>query len=135
GTSEGILPGLSPGIPNLRLIVREGDLERAYEILGYTVDKGDADKSETSDGAAPKADHIQEAEPRSSRKVKPPPFVQAETEASPAESPPSATDDLGPLPALPALEAGSEGLDIGLILLLLMVGGLAVGLVVWLVLL
>src|SRR3954454_4802566 len=39
GTSEGILPGLAPGIPSLRLEVREGDLERAYAILGFMVDE------------------------------------------------------------------------------------------------
>jgi len=136
GTSEGILPGLSPGIANLRLVVREGDLERSYEILGFTVDEGEGGADDVPDGAAPKTEHFQEAEPRSSGRVRRPPFVPLEVEGPPSESTASvAADDLGPPPSLPTLEAGSGGPDIGLILLLLVVGGIAVGAAIWLFLL
>jgi len=135
GTSEGFLPGLVPGIVNLRLSVREADLERAYEVLGFNVDDGEGE-GDMPDGGAPKSEHVREAEPRSSREVKRPPFVPLEAERPPGERTASvADDDLGPQPPLPPLEAGSEGADIGLILLLLLLGGLAVAAACWVILL
>lgn len=134
GRSEGVLPGLGPGIVSLRLSVREADLERAYAVLGFTVDDGEGDEDDLPGGSAPKSDHFQEAEPGSAREVKRPPFVQPEAEALPVEST-SAADDLGPQPPLPTVEAGSEGPDIGLMLMLLVLGGFAVASAIWFVLL
>jgi hypothetical protein len=133
GTSEGVLPGLGPGIVALRLSVREADLERAYEVLGFTVD--DSEREEVPERGALKSDHFQEAEPRSSREVKRPPFVQPEAEGVPVERTSAAADDLGPRPSAPTVEAGSEGADINLILLLLVLGGLTVAATIWFVLL
>jgi hypothetical protein len=134
GTSEGVLPGLGPGIVALRLSVRGADLERAYEVLGFTIDDGERE-DDVPEGGVPKSDHFQEAEPRSSREVKRPPFVQPEAEGVPVESPSAAADDLGPRLAAPTVEAGAEGADINLILLLLVLGGLAVAAAIWFVLL
>ena len=90
-------------------------------------------EGDVSDDAAPKSEHVQEAEPRSSGRLKRPPFVPLEAEGPPAERKASVTDDdLGPPPSPPMLEAGSGGPDLGLILLLLIVGGFAATAVFWL---
>ena len=50
GTSEGPLAGLSPGVARLSLEVHECDLERAFEILGFTIGDREEAESEQDEG-------------------------------------------------------------------------------------
>jgi len=126
GTSEGPLAAFCPEIPTLRLEVHISDLERAYEILGFTVDDEGNHTDAVPGERPPRSDHVQKAEPRASRKVKRPPFVQAGPDALPVEEAPVAEDDLGPPPSAPALEANSEDPDTAFFRLLLLIGGVII---------
>lgn len=132
GTTEGALPGLMPGIPNLRLEVRACDLEEAYQILGFTIDSDEGDEETAADAAAPRTDRIQQDEPFSSRKLKREPIRPPEAEDVATPGPTSLAPDRPVAHAEPSpIEAGAGGPDIGLILLLLLVAGLSVAAAIW----
>jgi hypothetical protein len=125
GTKEGILPGMGE-IPRLSLEVHERDLERAYQALGYTVENEEEESDLRGSG------HIQSAEPLSSRQIERHPFQQREPADLAAESrTPAVEDNQVSQPAPRSLEAGSGGLDFGLILLLFLLAAVAIIVVVF----
>ncbi len=123
GTSQGIIPWLGSGTTGLRLEVRERDLERAYEVLGFTADDGGGEEISRSGNVAPGNDGIREAEGGASRQIERPPFRQPEAEDSPGMSPVSPVEGLRPQFEEPKVEAASGGVDIGLVLVLLLIAG------------
>lgn len=100
GTSGSILPGLSPGIPTLRLDVRAVDLDRACEILGYAVETTAADNLADVDQEQPSTHVYAAAVPSLKRTpvdvAQPPrqPLTLDRTEPPPIKPAPPPPDDL-----------------------------------------
>lgn len=124
GTTEGVLPWLAPDVPRLRLEVREGDLERAFEILGFTVDAGEGEERAGAEDAVAGTNRIRAAEPPPSRQIERHPFHPVDTPQAPAATAaPPIVDDLGPLPVPPSVEAGSRSGSGSLVWTLLLITG------------
>jgi hypothetical protein len=127
GTTTGTPAWLAPEVVCLRLEVPACDLEKAFEILGFTVQEGEGEEEEADRQAGHVAeDHIRKAEPTPAQQLQRHPFQQGEQKDALTEGtvPTLADRETGP-PELPAIEAGAGGVDVGLVvvLLLIVVGG------------
>jgi hypothetical protein len=132
GTTEGTLGWLSPEVARLRLEVHASDLERAFEVLGFTVEEGQGEEEASPPAENVTAtDRIRKAEP--AQHLQRHPVQQAEPKEEAGEfTPPALADRETTLSALPAIEAGSGGVDVGLVVVLLLLVGGALGVALYL---
>ena len=130
GTSEGTLSWLAPNVARLRLEVHESDLERAFEILGFTVEDREAVEGSYFEAGedlpahrTAAAEHIQEASPTPSSPVQRHPVQSPGEAGAPASPTPAPAERLTvPVPP-PSVEAGKGGGEASLLVFLLLVAG------------
>jgi len=135
GTTGPVLSWLSPEVPLLRLEVGEADLERAFEVLGFTVDEDEGNESAMREDDTPETEHIRAAEPPPSRQIERHPFVPVDVPRVSAERiPPPVAQALAAPAERSSVEAdGGSGAAV-LLLVLLLVAGTVLGLGLYLLL-